>query len=130
MVYSPSGLQLASGSNDKTVRLWEVASGHCLSVIQAWSAVLSVAWRGQNGHNYLVSGSADRLVRQWELKKDPEKGYQAVLCWHMPRHTELMVKDMLIEEAQGLSELNVALLKQRGAAVSPKLMPAAMIQEE
>ncbi|MCX8566579.1 MAG: WD40 repeat [Glomeribacter sp. 1016415] len=115
VVYSPSGAQIASGSEDKTVRLWEVASGHCLSVIQAWSAVYSVAWTGLNGQDYLVSGNQDGSVRQWEIKKDPEKGYQALLCWSMPRHNELMVKDMLIEEAHGLSPVNVRLLTQRGA---------------
>ncbi len=115
VVYSPSGSQLASGSYDKTVRLWEVVSGHCLSVIQARSAVSSVAWTGLNGHDYLVSGSEDQSVRQWEIKKDPEKGYQAILCWSMPRHNELMVNDTLIEEAHGLSQVNRALLKQRGA---------------
>ncbi len=113
VVYSPSGAQIASGSEDKTVRLWEVASGHCLSVIQAWSAVYSVAWTGLNRHDYLVSGCADRSMRQWELKKDPEKGYQALLCWSISRN-ELMVKDTVIEEVQGLSEVNRALLEQRG----------------
>ncbi len=115
VVYSPSGAQIASGSLDTTVRLWEVVSGQCLSVIQAWSGVYSVAWTGLNGQDYLVSGSKDGSVRQWEIKKNPEKGYKAILCWSMPRHEELMVEDTLIEEAHGLSPMNVRLLTQRGA---------------
>lgn len=40
----PSGQWLASGSDDGTVRLWEVATGRCCGKWQLGEAVYSVAW--------------------------------------------------------------------------------------
>ncbi len=115
VVYSPSGAQIASGSYDTTVRLWEVASGECLREIQGFrGGVTSVAWTGLNGSQYLVSGSDDRSVRQWEIQKEPESTI-ARLCWSSTRPDVLMVTDTLIEGVQGLSEMNARLLRQRDA---------------
>ena len=44
MSVDPSGQWLISGSDDKTVRLWEVCSGKCIKVWEMEDAVLSVAW--------------------------------------------------------------------------------------
>lgn len=33
MAYSPDGQQLASGSDDSTMRVWDVETGHCIRVI-------------------------------------------------------------------------------------------------
>ncbi|UUM21008.1 pentapeptide repeat-containing protein [Mycoavidus sp. SF9855] len=117
VVYSPSGSQIASGSLDQTVRLWEVASGECLSVIQDFAeAVYSVAWKATPEGSYLLAGSGDKLVRQWELIERVD-GVHAHLRWMSPPDHKLMVEDTLLEGAVGLSEMNLALLKQRGAAV-------------
>ncbi|GAM52432.1 hypothetical protein EBME_0895 [bacterium endosymbiont of Mortierella elongata FMR23-6] len=119
MVYSPSGTQIASGSGgyDKTVRLWEVSSGVCLRVIHEFRwYVYSVAWTERDGHQYLVSGSGDRSVRQWELQKEAE-GYKLKLNWSSG-HGALSVADMLLEGVEGLSEMNGRLLRQRGALES------------
>ncbi|KAG0230069.1 Ribosome biogenesis protein erb1 [Actinomortierella wolfii] len=40
----PSGLWLASGSEDKTVRIWEVATGRCMATYHLEELVTSVAW--------------------------------------------------------------------------------------
>ncbi|MCX8566718.1 MAG: WD40 repeat [Glomeribacter sp. 1016415] len=115
VVYSPSGLQIASGSWDNTVRLWEVASGECLRVIQGFTgAVYSVAWKATPEGSYLLTGSGDKLVRQWELIGEVE-GVHAQLRWMSPPDNKLMVKDTLLEGVVGLSEMNRKLLKQRGA---------------
>ncbi len=115
VVYSPSGTQVASsGSDDNTVRLWDVSSGECLSVIQGFTGyVKSVAWKETPDGTYLVTGSADKSVRTWAVKQDPE-GYKAVLHWSS-WHDVLTVWGALLEGVQGLSEVNQALLTQRGA---------------
>ncbi len=118
VVYSPSGSQIASGSFDNTVRLWEVASGECLRVIQDFTGpVSSVAWKATGNRQYLVSGSSDKSVRQWELTKDAE-GYKVKLCWSTG-HEVLIVKDTLLEGVRRLSDVNEKLLKQRGAVGEP-----------
>ncbi len=113
VVYSPSGLQIASGSWDKTVHLWEVASGECLRVIRGFTREInSVAWKATPEGSYLLTGSRDKLVRQWELIGEVDE-VRVRLSWMSP-HAELNVKETLIEEVVGLSEMNRALLEQRG----------------
>ncbi|KAM4631309.1 ribosome biogenesis protein bop1 [Polymixia lowei] len=41
---SPAGQWLASGSDDGTVRFWEVCSARCLRTVQVGGAVRSIAW--------------------------------------------------------------------------------------
>lgn len=41
---SPSGQWLASGSDDGSVRFWEVCSARCMKTVQVGGAVKSVAW--------------------------------------------------------------------------------------
>src|SRR5512135_2205327 len=58
VAWSPDGQHALSGSDDNTVRLWEVESGHCLRVLEGHTAsVLSVAW-SPDGQRAL-SGSDD-----------------------------------------------------------------------
>ncbi len=57
---------LASGSEDKTVRLWDVFTGECLKTLQghtrrAWSVAFNPD--GQ----ILASGSEDKTVRLWDV---------------------------------------------------------------
>ncbi|MCX8566014.1 MAG: WD40 repeat [Glomeribacter sp. 1016415] len=118
VVYSPSGLQLASGSHDKTVRLWEVASGACLRVIQGFTGTVnSVAWKAMLEGSYLLTGSDNNLVRQWAIGEGDEERVR--LIWMSP-HSGLAVEGMLIEGVEDLSEVNRALLKQRGCQISVK----------
>jgi WD40 repeat protein len=37
IAYSPQGTQIASASNDETVRLWDTATGECLHVLTGHS---------------------------------------------------------------------------------------------
>ncbi len=102
----------------RTMRLWDAHTGQCLYVIQDFNGVVeSVAWQETAEGSYLVTGSHDKSVRQWEIKKDKD-GYKALLHWSSG-HEELAVADTLIEGVQGLSEVNHKLLEQRGAVGEP-----------
>jgi WD40 repeat protein len=56
---------IVSGSTDKTVRVWEVATGQQVRVLEGHTqGVPSVAWSPDG--QYIVSGSWDKLARVWE----------------------------------------------------------------
>ena len=67
VAYSPDGLTLASGSEDNTVRLWNVQNGqHKLTLEGHEDAVTSVVFSPNGGT--LASGSKDTTIRLWDTK--------------------------------------------------------------
>ena len=64
--FSPDGKQVASGSVDNAVKIWQVSTGTCQSTLIGHShCVMSVAWN--NDGTKLASGSYDKTVRIWSL---------------------------------------------------------------
>jgi len=77
VAYHPSGDQLASGSADKTVRLWNTIIGqqtHELRGHPGW--VWAVAYHPSG--DQLASGSADNTVRLWDFRV-----FNAVKKWFL-----------------------------------------------
>ena len=71
VVFSPDSRLLASGSEDKTVRIWEVETGRGVRVLRGhenwvWSVAFSPDGR------LLASGSHDNTVRLWEVETGRE----------------------------------------------------------
>jgi len=66
VAFSPNGNTLASGSEDKTIRLWNANTGEKFRTLEGHtSRVSTIAFSPDN--NTLASGSWDRTVRLWNV---------------------------------------------------------------
>jgi WD40 repeat protein len=64
VAFSPDGKKVASGSKDKTIKLWEVNTGELLQTLKGHrNKVQSVAF-SPDGH-LLASGSEDNTIKLW-----------------------------------------------------------------
>lgn len=83
---------LASGSLDKTIRVWDLRTGKCLHVLKGH--VKGVWCLNFFTHYLLVSGSFDGTIRVWNLRTG--KCNKTILAhdgaiWALTRHNEVLV---------------------------------------
>jgi WD40 repeat protein len=72
VAYSPDGKTLASGSDDKTIKLWDVATGQERATLTGHEReVRSVAF-SPDGET-LASGSYDGTIRLWDVATGQER---------------------------------------------------------
>jgi WD40 repeat protein len=62
---SPDGWRVATGSNDNTVRVWDVRTGEALLTLREHRGAVRGLAFDPRGHR-LVSGSAEGTLRIWE----------------------------------------------------------------
>jgi WD40 repeat protein len=79
VAYSPDGMTLASGSQDKTIKLWDVKAGKQQATLKGHTDwVYSVAYSPDG--KTLASGSWDKTIKLWDV----------AIC--LPGEDELSVK--------------------------------------
>ena len=66
MSFSPDGTKVASGSGDKTVKLWDVTSGECLQTLEGHSDCVTSVSFSPDGTK-VASGSDDKTVKLWDV---------------------------------------------------------------
>jgi hypothetical protein len=72
LTFNSEGNILASGSDDTTVRLWDVLTGAELSVLRGHThPVKTVLFHPHHPH-ILASAGSDRKIRLWDIKKNQE----------------------------------------------------------
>lgn len=67
LIFSPDGSKLASGSQDKSVRIWDIESGKLLKTLSGHKGMILDLGFSPDGA-YLVSGAIDGTARVWNVE--------------------------------------------------------------
>jgi WD40 repeat protein len=71
VAFSPDGRRLASASEDKTVRVWDAATGQQVLALRGHTGAVSCVAFSPDGRR-LASASEDKTVRVWDAASGQE----------------------------------------------------------
>ncbi|TPX56790.1 hypothetical protein PhCBS80983_g04273 [Powellomyces hirtus] len=66
--FSPDHMQVLSGSDDKTVRVWDVATEKEVAIFSEHEDYIRAGLVSQENPHLIVSGSYDHTVKLWDLR--------------------------------------------------------------
>jgi len=72
VAFTPDGKRAVSGGDDRTLRLWDVATGKELRRFEGHRDAVTAVSFSTDGH-FIASGSRDRTVRLWDVESGRER---------------------------------------------------------
>ena len=97
--FSPDGRLAVSGSDDKTVRIWDVATRQCIRVYDDHSGYVNTVAFHPDG-TCVASAGTDNAIKVRPVAPSPRQHTSMVLCGS---NTRSRVKSTLILHADGRS---------------------------
>jgi WD40 repeat protein len=125
VAFSPDGRSLATGSIDKTARLWDVATGNEITILHGLDAVNSITF-SPDGRK-LATGSLDGAARLWPVGQ----GLIELACARV-HDLPLSVQDKQrfgIEDEWCTAEVSAAFRAKLGMNAAPPAVPTAGLQD-
>lgn len=101
---------IATGSSDKTVRLWDVQSGECVRVFVGHRSMILALAMSPDGR-YMASGDEDGTIMMWDLSSGrcltPLIGHTSCVWSLAFRYSPTSIKIFLLYHRKEIKDLRL-----------------------